>query len=86
MPPAFSLKSAKENMSKFNLEYYKGIEKDYDINKLSTKSIELFETVNKYQFHGKRTKKIYIRFLYKLIYHLALYLAKKESVSALKNK
>lgn len=73
-------------MTKQNLEYYKGIEKDYDMNKLSTKSIELFEIINKYQFYGKRTKKIYIRFLYKLIYHLALYLAKKESVSALKNK
>lgn len=27
------------------LEYYKGIEKDYDMDKLTTRSIELFEIV-----------------------------------------
>ena len=40
------------------LEYYKGIEKDYNLDKLSTKGIELFEIVNKYQFYGKRVKGI----------------------------
>ncbi|MCX4274935.1 MAG: hypothetical protein OSJ27_04025 [Candidatus Gastranaerophilales bacterium] len=68
------------------LKYYKGIEQDYDLDKLNTKSIELFEIVNKYQFYGKRVKGIYLKILYKLGYLIALYLAKKESVSALKNK
>ena len=68
------------------LEYYKGIEKDYNLDKLSTKGIELFEIVNKYQFYGKRVKGIYLKILYKLGYLIALHLAKKESTSALKNK
>ena len=73
-------------MNSKNLEYYKGIEKDYDFYKLSTKSIELFEIVNKYQFYGKKAATFYLKFIYKLGYTITLYLAKKESVGALKNK
>jgi len=69
-----------------NLEYYKGIGQDYDVDKLTTKSIELFEMVNKYEFYGKRAKTIYLKFVYKLGYTIALYLAKKESRNALKNR
>ena len=54
------------------LKYYKGIEQDYDLDKLNTKSIELFEIVNKYQFYGKRVKGIYLKILYKLGYLIAL--------------
>lgn len=68
------------------LKYYEGIEKDYDLDKLSTKGIELFEIVNKYQFYGKKVKGIYLKILYKLGYFIALHLAKKESACALKNK
>ena len=68
------------------LEYYKGIEKDYNLDKLSTKGIELFEIVNKYQFYGKRVKGIYLKILYKLGYLIALHLAKKESASEKKKK
>lgn len=68
------------------LEYYKGIEQDYDMNKLTTRNIELFEMVNKYEFYGKRAKTIYLKFVYKLGYIIALYLAKKESRYALKNR
>lgn len=73
-------------MNKFNLEYYKGIKRKYDLDKLSTKSVELFEIVNKYQFYEKRAETVYLRFVYKLGYIIALYLAKKESAGALKNK
>lgn len=64
----------------------KGIEKNYDLDKLSTKGAELFEIVNKYQFYGKRVKRIYLKILYKLGYLIALHLAKKESINALKRK
>lgn len=69
-----------------NLEYYKGIKKDYDLDKLSTKGAKLFEIVNKYQLYSKKAKTFYLKLLYKLGFIITLYLAKKESVSALKNK
>lgn len=68
------------------LKHYKGIEKDYDLDKLNTKGIELFEIVNKYQFYGKRVKGVYLKILYKPGYFIALHLAKKESAGDLKNK
>lgn len=68
------------------LKYYKEIEKDYDLDKLNIKGVELFEIVNKYQFYGKKVKGIYLKILYKLGYLIALHLAKKESTGALKNK
>ncbi len=71
-------------MNREYLEYYKGIEKEYDLDKLSAKSAELFDIVNKYHFYGKRAKNIYLKILYKLIYCLSLHIAKKESANALK--
>lgn len=68
------------------LKYYKGIGKDYDLDKLNIKGVELFEIVNKYQFYGKKVKGIYLKILYKPGYLIALHLAKKESTGALKNK
>lgn len=68
------------------LKYYKGIERDYNLDKLNTKGIELFEIVNKYQFYGKRTKAIHLKIIYKLGYLISLYLAKNENVCALRKK
>lgn len=61
----------------------KNIIKNYDLDKLSISGTELFDIANKYQFYGNRAKTLYLKILYKLAYHLALFIAKKENRKAL---
>jgi len=67
-------------------EYYKNIEKRYDLDRLRSKGAELFDIAYKYQFYGKRTKSLYLKLLYGLGYAITLYLTKKESTGALSGK
>lgn len=69
-----------------NLEYYKNIEKDYDLDKLNPKGAELFDIANKYHFYWKRSKAIYLKILYKLAYLISLYLAKKRKYRRVKKE
>lgn len=56
----------------------------YDLDKLETKNIELFEMANKYQLYRHSTKKLYLKIIYEALYFLSTYIAEKEAKKALR--
>lgn len=56
----------------------------YDLDKLETKNIELFEIANKYQLYRRSTKKLYLKIIYETLYFLSTYIAEKEAKKALR--
>ncbi len=67
-----------------NKKYYQKLLKKYDLTKLNTKSNELFEIVNKYEFYKYRTAIWYLKPFYEFVYILSIFIAKSESKHALR--
>ena len=67
-------------------EYYTKLIKQYDFNKLNTKSVELFEIINKYELYKKKTDKPFLNPLYEIVYLITLFIAKTEAKEGRKRK
>jgi hypothetical protein len=67
-----------------NNKNYKKLLKRYDLTKLNTKSNELFEIVNKYEFYKCRTTVWYLKPFYEFVYILSVFIARCESKHALR--
>ena len=67
-------------------EYYTKLIKQYDYNKLNTKSVELFEIINKYELYKKKTDKPFLKPLYEIVYLITLFIAKTEAKEGRKRK
>ena len=67
-------------------EYYSMLIKQYDFVILNTKSVELFEIINKYELYKKKTDKPFLKPLYEIVYLITLFIAKAEAKEGRRRK